>query len=303
MAQKKGGGSTRNGRDSQPKMLGVKVFGGQVVPAGSIIVRQRGTKFHAGANVGIGRDHTLFALVDGEVSFADQGRAEPPDGDRHGRLSRPRPRDAASSSRAPASPGLFVSATDLPSRCERSSRSHDASAMKFIDEATIDVVAGNGGNGCMSFRREKFIPFGGPNGGDGGRGGSVCAVADRNLNTLIDYRYARRHEARNGETGRGSDQYGAAADDIVTAHAGRHDHQRRRDRRGDRRAARARREGADRQGRRRRLRQPALQDQHQPRAAPEDARLAGRAEEAASSSCACSPTSACSACPTPASRR
>jgi len=87
--------------------------------------------------------------------------------------------------------------------------------MKFVDEATIDIAAGNGGAGCMSFRREKFIPFGGPNGGDGGKGGSVWAVADRNLNTLIDYRYARRHEARNGEAGRGSDQYGAAADDIV----------------------------------------------------------------------------------------
>ena len=86
--------------------------------------------------------------------------------------------------------------------------------MKFVDEATIDVVAGNGGNGCMSFRREKFIPFGGPNGGDGGRGGSVYAVGDRNLNTLIDFRYARRHEARNGEGGRGADQYGAAADDV-----------------------------------------------------------------------------------------
>jgi GTP-binding protein len=87
--------------------------------------------------------------------------------------------------------------------------------MKFVDEATIDVAAGNGGAGCMSFRREKFIPFGGPNGGDGGKGGSVFAVADTNLNTLIDYRYARRHEARNGEAGRGSDQYGAAAEDIV----------------------------------------------------------------------------------------
>ncbi len=73
MAQKKGGGSTRNGRDSQPKMLGVKVYGGQVVPAGSIIVRQRGTRFHAGSNVGTGRDHSLFALVDGTVSFTVKG--------------------------------------------------------------------------------------------------------------------------------------------------------------------------------------------------------------------------------------
>jgi large subunit ribosomal protein L27 len=73
MAQKKGGGSTRNGRDSKPKMLGVKAFGGQVVSAGSIIVRQRGTKFHAGTNVGMGKDHSLFALVDGHVSFAVKG--------------------------------------------------------------------------------------------------------------------------------------------------------------------------------------------------------------------------------------
>jgi large subunit ribosomal protein L27 len=73
MAQKKGGGSTRNGRDSQPKMLGVKVYGGQAVNAGSIIVRQRGTKFHAGTNVGTGKDHTLFALVDGKVAFRIKG--------------------------------------------------------------------------------------------------------------------------------------------------------------------------------------------------------------------------------------
>ena len=73
MAQKKGGGSTRNGRDSQPKMLGVKVFGGQSITAGAIVVRQRGTKFHPGHGVGIGKDHTLFALVDGTVSFAVKG--------------------------------------------------------------------------------------------------------------------------------------------------------------------------------------------------------------------------------------
>jgi large subunit ribosomal protein L27 len=73
MAQKKGGGSTRNGRDSQPKMLGVKKFGGELISAGSIIVRQRGTKFHPGSNVGLGKDHTLFALVDGNVQFKVKG--------------------------------------------------------------------------------------------------------------------------------------------------------------------------------------------------------------------------------------
>ena len=73
MAQKKGGGSTRNGRDSQPKMLGVKAYGGETISAGSIIVRQRGTKFHPGVNVGVGKDHTLFALVDGQVKFAVKG--------------------------------------------------------------------------------------------------------------------------------------------------------------------------------------------------------------------------------------
>ncbi len=73
MAHKKGGGSSRNGRDSNPKMLGVKAYGGQTIPAGSIIVRQRGTRFHAGENVGRGKDHTLYALVDGEVRFAVRG--------------------------------------------------------------------------------------------------------------------------------------------------------------------------------------------------------------------------------------
>ena len=74
MAHKKGGGTTRNGRDSESKRLGVKVYGGQVIPAGSIIVRQRGTRFHPGVNVGLGKDHTLFALVDGKVQFAVKGK-------------------------------------------------------------------------------------------------------------------------------------------------------------------------------------------------------------------------------------
>ena len=73
MAHKKAGGSTRNGRDSNPKYLGVKCFGGESVVAGNIIVRQRGTRFHAGDNVGIGRDHTLFALADGTVKFESRG--------------------------------------------------------------------------------------------------------------------------------------------------------------------------------------------------------------------------------------
>ena len=74
MAQKKGGGSTRNGRDSESKRLGVKAYGGELIPAGSIIVRQRGTQFHPGVNVGIGKDHTLFALVHGHVKFAVKGK-------------------------------------------------------------------------------------------------------------------------------------------------------------------------------------------------------------------------------------
>ena len=86
--------------------------------------------------------------------------------------------------------------------------------MKFIDESTIEVHAGKGGDGVASFRREKFMPFGGPDGGDGGRGGSIYAVADNNINTLIDYRYARIHRAKGGEKGRGADCYGRGAEDI-----------------------------------------------------------------------------------------
>ncbi|MGN6389280.1 MAG: 50S ribosomal protein L27 [Burkholderiaceae bacterium] len=76
MAHKKGGGTTRNGRDSESKRLGVKVYGGQAINAGGIIVRQRGTRVHAGENVGMGKDHTLFALIDGKVQFAVKGTAQ-----------------------------------------------------------------------------------------------------------------------------------------------------------------------------------------------------------------------------------
>ncbi|MSQ57534.1 MAG: GTPase ObgE [Limnohabitans sp.] len=87
--------------------------------------------------------------------------------------------------------------------------------MKFVDEAYIDIAAGDGGNGCVSFRHEKYKEFGGPNGGDGGRGGHVFAVADSSLNTLVDFRFSRRHEAKRGEHGMGSDMFGAAGDDII----------------------------------------------------------------------------------------
>jgi GTP-binding protein len=87
--------------------------------------------------------------------------------------------------------------------------------MKFFDEAKIEVIAGDGGNGVASFRREKFVPRGGPDGGDGGHGGTIWVVADRNLNTLIDFRYKRIFRAQRGENGRGSDRYGKGGDDMV----------------------------------------------------------------------------------------
>lgn len=87
--------------------------------------------------------------------------------------------------------------------------------MKFVDEAFIDVSAGDGGAGCVSFRHEKYKEFGGPNGGDGGRGGHIFALADPNLNTLVDFRFSRRHDAKRGEHGMGSDMFGAAGDDIT----------------------------------------------------------------------------------------
>src|ERR1700754_1093786 len=144
MAHKKGVGSSRNGRDSNPKYLGVKIYGGQAVEAGNIIVRQRGTKFHAGVGVGLGRDHTLFALVDGTGAFktrGDKGR-KVVDAAR-GKA----PPDAIA--KAPPTAGLFV--------CTAPSLYPGSLFMKFVDEAQIRVSAGDGGNGCVSFRREKVI--------------------------------------------------------------------------------------------------------------------------------------------------
>ncbi|MEY2170014.1 MULTISPECIES: Obg family GTPase CgtA [unclassified Rhodanobacter] len=87
--------------------------------------------------------------------------------------------------------------------------------MKFVDEAIIKVQAGDGGNGCASFRREKFIPFGGPDGGDGGSGGSVWLIADEGLNTLVDFRHQRSYKAQRGQNGMGSDMYGKGGEDTA----------------------------------------------------------------------------------------
>jgi GTP-binding protein len=87
--------------------------------------------------------------------------------------------------------------------------------MQFVDEAQIYVEAGRGGNGIVSFRREKYIPFGGPNGGDGGDGGSILFVADSNLNTLVDFRYTKRFKAQNGQAGMGNQKTGKAGEDLV----------------------------------------------------------------------------------------
>lgn len=86
--------------------------------------------------------------------------------------------------------------------------------MKFVDEVRIEVIAGKGGDGCLSFRREKYIPFGGPNGGDGGDGGSIYLVADQNINTLVDFRYQRKFRAKNGAPGQGSNCTGKGAPDL-----------------------------------------------------------------------------------------
>ena len=87
--------------------------------------------------------------------------------------------------------------------------------MQFIDEAKITVISGNGGNGCVSFRREKFVPKGGPNGGDGGKGGDVVVTADANMSSLLDYRYKKEYKALNGQPGRGKDQQGKSGSDLI----------------------------------------------------------------------------------------
>src|SRR3954469_16141322 len=124
------------------------------------------------------------------------------------------PMPSAKASRISAISGIFWSAPSA-SRFESARRRKPAEPMKFLDEAKVYIASGAGGNGCVSFRREKFIEFGGPNGGNGGRGGDVWAEAVENLNTLIDYRYQQHIKAKNGQHGMGKEMTGAAGADAV----------------------------------------------------------------------------------------
>ena len=200
MAHKKGASSSRNGRDSNAQYLGVKRFGGQVVKAGEIIVRQRGTHFHPGDGVGRGKDDTLFALVPGAVLFGTKrGRktvniAPKPAPD----LSAAGARRLARTTRGRvrhAGPALRVVA--LTDQHER----HPMTT--FVDRVVLHVAAGDGGHGCASVHREKFKPLGGPDGADGGHGGDVVLVVDHNMTTLLDYHFHPHQKADQRQARRG----------------------------------------------------------------------------------------------------
>ena len=208
--------------------------------------------------------------------------------------------------RDPAAPdGWQIAWTGIGAATTPSATSSTSGApMRFIDEVIIEVVAGDGGNGSASFRREKFVPRGGPDGGDGGRGGSISLVADRNINTLIEYRYARIHRAKRGENGHGADKYGHGAERHRAARAGGHRDRRRRHRR--RSSPISPRDGQQRAGRARAAR-AASATSTSSRARTARRASSRRAKRARSGGCTsssrCWPTSACSACPTPARAR
>ena len=203
MAHKKGASSSRNGRDSNAQRLGVKRFGGQVVNAGEILIRQRGTKFHPGVNVGRGSDDTLFALAAGAVEFGRSVAARPSTSSRS--RPKPPPDDVASPPRG--GPAQFRPAP----RRVRTHREKATLVSRFVDRAVIHVAAGDGGNGCASVHREKFKPLGGPDGGNGGRGGDVVLVVDPNVHTLLDFHFRPHASATNGKRARASNRDGARA--------------------------------------------------------------------------------------------
>ena len=196
MAHKKGLGSSRNGRDSESKRLGVKIFAGQEVKAGMIIVRQRGTRFRPGDGVGLGRDHTIFATARGCRRVPPLGREALHLGQRGRRADAPATAWGSGAASKSAATGRW-------------------SRIVFHDRVRIRVKAGRGGDGGLSFRREKFVPKGGPDGGDGGRGGDVVLVADADLRDLSSFRAKTVFDAKRGGNGRGTRKHGADGEDIV----------------------------------------------------------------------------------------
>ena len=160
--------------------------------------------YRAGVNVGMGTDHTLFATAHGVVEFRVKGAEAAHLRQRRFQIDKPR--------------ALALAVA----RDKRGTGQHLAPfliyavspSMKFIDEAKLKVQAGNGGRGCVSFRREKFVPFGGPDGGDGGLGGSVYLKAVEGMNTLADFRISRTYKGQNGEGGSGNDCTGHGGDDM-----------------------------------------------------------------------------------------
>ena len=187
MAHKKGASSSRNGRDSNAQRLGVKRFGGQLVNAGEIIVRQRGTHFHPGENVGRGKDDTLFALAAGAVEF----------GTKRGRrvvniVARPsRSRPTAEARRAHAPVNIPKGGpVDRPALRRQQLRLERAHGRRSSTASCCTSPAGTAATAVVSVHREKFKPLGGPDGGNGGNGGDVVLVVDPQTTTLLDYHHA-----------------------------------------------------------------------------------------------------------------
>jgi ribosomal protein L27 len=218
MAHKKGVGSSKNGRDSHSKRLGVKRFDGETVLAGNILVRQRGTRFKPGRNVGLGRDFTIFALRDGVVRFQDKGSmgryisVEMSVGEHHrGGLS-PRP-SVDACARPPQTRGR--GRRDRAASLRRGRRRDVARSMPFRDVIDVTVQGGRGGDGAMSFLRLKYVPKGGPDGGHGGDGGSVWLEAIDALNSLDVLGHRRTYRAEAGRPGEGRERAGAAGVDLT----------------------------------------------------------------------------------------
>ena len=209
MAHKKGASSSRNGRDSNAQRLGVKRYGGQSVNAGEILVRQRGTHFHPGLGVGRGGDDTLFALVEGKVRFGKYPRSP----GREHRAGRAAGLRLASSKARPEKGGPGTLARLSP--CRNHAGTERNIVAEFADRVTLRVQAGHGGNGCASVHREKFKPLGGPDGGNGGRGGDVILEVDASCATLLDFHRHPVRRAGNGRQGEGSNRTGADGADLV----------------------------------------------------------------------------------------